>query len=50
MDDKQYLKRAVEPLEIAKFALYLCSDKARNVTGKIFVIKKGKEPYEGYHT
>lgn len=46
----QYIGEAVEPVEIAKFALYLCSDKARNVTGKVFVIKKGKEPYEGYHT
>lgn len=46
----QYIAEAVEPIEIAKFAVYLCSDKARNITGRVFVIKKDKEPYEGCHT
>lgn len=41
---------AIEPQEIAKFAAYLYSDKADDISGKIFVLKKGKEPYEGYHT
>lgn len=33
-----------------KFAAYLCSDMAKDITGKAFVLKKDKEPYEGYHT
>ena len=36
----QYIEDAVDPIEIAKYVLYLCSDKARNVNGKIKVIKK----------
>lgn len=45
----QYMKDAIEPTEIAKHVAYLCSD-TTNITGKIFVIKKGKEPYDGYHS
>lgn len=46
----QYLAEAIEPAEIAKQVAYLCSDKANDITGKVFVTKKDKEPYEGYHT
>lgn len=46
----QYIPEAIEPDEIAKFAVYLCSDKASDISGKVFVLKRGKEPYEGYHT
>jgi len=45
----QYIDDAIEPSQIAKQAALLCSDESK-VTGKVFVMKKGKEPYEGYHT
>lgn len=45
----QYMDEAIEPGQIAKQAALLCSDESI-VTGKVFVMKKGKEPYEGYHT
>lgn len=45
----QYMDEAIEPSQIAKQAALLCSEESK-VTGKIFVMKKGKEPYEGYHT
>lgn len=40
----QYIEDAVDPLEIAKYVLYICSDKARDVNGKIKVIKKRVMP------
>ena len=43
----QYIADAISPLEIAKFAVHICSDNA--ITGKIFVLKKGKEPFEKFH-
>lgn len=46
----QYTEDAIEPKEIGKYAVYLCSDEAYDVTGKVFVMKKGQKPYEGYHT
>lgn len=46
----QYIKDAIDPEKIARYATYLCSDDAINITGKVFVIEKGKEPHEGYHT
>lgn len=46
----QYIEEAIDPSEIGKYAVYLCSGGARGITGKVFVMKKGKEPYEGYHT
>lgn len=45
----QYMDEAIEPSQIAKQATLLCSEESK-VTGKVFVMKKGKEPYEGYHT
>ncbi len=46
----QYMAEAIEPEEIAKFAVYLCSPQASDISGKVFVLKKGKQPFEGYHT
>ncbi|KKS87264.1 MAG: putative short chain dehydrogenase [Microgenomates group bacterium GW2011_GWC1_43_11] len=46
----QYIGEAIEPEKIAEFVAYLCSEEAKNVTGRVFVLKKGKKPYEGYHT
>jgi len=45
----QYVDEAIDPKEIAKFAVYLCSDNAKDITGKIFVLKKDKEPFETFH-
>jgi 3-oxoacyl-[acyl-carrier protein] reductase len=45
----QYIPEAIEPIEIAKQAMFLASDEANNITGKIFVMKKGKEPFDGFH-
>ncbi len=42
----QYLKEAINPEEIAAYAVYLCEN---NLTGKVFVLKKDKEPSEGFH-
>jgi 3-oxoacyl-[acyl-carrier protein] reductase len=46
----QYMDEAIEPDKIGEYAVHLCSDEAKEITGKVFVMKKGKEPYEGYHT
>ena len=45
----QYMDEAIDPKEIAKFTTYLCSEKANNITGEVFVLKKDKKPYKGYH-
>lgn len=45
----EYIPDAIDPKEIAKFAVYLCSEEAKDVNGKIFVLKKGKEPFEAFH-
>src|SRR3989344_8879160 len=42
----QYLPDAISPDNIAKFAVHLCSLETKNITGKVFVLKKDKEPYE----
>ncbi len=42
-----FIKDAIEPVEVAKYAVHLCS--SFNTTGKVFVVKKGTEPYEGFH-
>lgn len=42
-------KNALRPEEIAKQAVYLCSDLSDGVTGKVFVMKKGQEPFEKFH-
>ncbi len=45
----QYMGEAIEPSKIAEYVAELCSDESK-VTGKVFVMKKDKEPYEGYHS
>jgi NAD(P)-dependent dehydrogenase (short-subunit alcohol dehydrogenase family) len=45
----QYMDEAIDPEEIAKEAVFLCSQEASSMTGKVFVMKKGKTPYEGFH-
>lgn len=44
----QYMDDAIEPSEIAKQAVVLCSEGSK-FTGKVFVMKKGKDPIEGFH-
>lgn len=46
----QYIDEAIDPGEIAKEAVYLCSKEANEITGKVFVMKKKKKPYEGDHS
>lgn len=46
----QYIDEAMDPREIAKFAIQLCSSEFADVTGKVFVLKKGKQPFEGFHS
>lgn len=45
----QYIQDAIDPKEIAKFAVFLASDEAKEINGKIYVVKKGKEPFEAFH-
>jgi len=44
----EYVKDANDPIAIAKFVAYLCLQK-EDSTGKVWVIKKGKKPYLGFH-
>lgn len=44
----QYMNDAIEPSEIAKKIVDLARED-NNTTGKIFVMKKGSEPYEHFH-
>lgn len=46
----EYLDECLPPEEVAKFAVYLCSSKADSLTGKVFVMKKGERPKEGFHS
>jgi len=43
----QYIDDAQEPSEIANFTLELC--KNHDSTGKVFVMRKGSEPFEQFH-
>lgn len=45
----EYIPDAITPEKIAEYAVYLCSDEAKNINGKIFVLKKDKEPFEVFH-
>lgn len=45
----QYIQDAIAPEKIAEYIVYLCSDEAKQVNGKVFVLKKGKEPFAGFH-
>lgn len=42
----QYVKDAINPEEIGKFVVKLCEE---STTGKVFVLKKDKEPFEAFH-
>ena len=44
----QYIENSNAPEEIAKFINKLCSAKNKT-TGKVFVMKKGQDPFEGFH-
>ncbi len=45
----EYAAEAMEPKRIGEFITKLCT-KQPPITGKIFVLKKNKEPYEGFHS
>jgi NAD(P)-dependent dehydrogenase (short-subunit alcohol dehydrogenase family) len=45
----EYIKEAIEPDKIALFMVKLCNDDFIESSGKIFVLKKDKEPFEGFH-
>lgn len=45
----EYIDESIDPYEIAKQAVFLCSSKADSITGKVFVMKKGEEPNETFH-
>ena len=45
----EYMSDAIAPYEIAK-AILLLADPSNSVSGKIFVIKKGQEISEGFHS
>ena len=45
----QYIKDAIDPNEIAKFVIHLCSVEADGITGKVFVLKKNQRPFERFH-
>lgn len=45
----QYIPEAIDPKKIAKFIVYLCSKEGNLITGKIFVLKKDKKPFEDFH-
>lgn len=45
----EYITDAIEPEKIAEEIVYLCSEKTNGITGKIFVLKKGEQPFEAFH-
>ncbi len=45
----EYAADAMDPKRVGEFVVKLCSTQSQ-VTGKIFVFKKDKDPYEGFHT
>jgi len=45
----QYIQDAIAPEKIAQYATFLCSAKANNISGEVFVIKKGQKPYSRFH-
>lgn len=46
----KYIKEAIEPVKIAKYAVYLCSGQANDINGEVFVMQKGRKPYKSFHT
>lgn len=45
----EYIDDSIDPKEIAKQAVFLCSSTGNKITGKVFVMKKDKKPHEGFH-
>lgn len=43
----QYINGAIAPEKVAEFCLKLCQDD--KTTGKVFVLKKDKKPFESFH-
>lgn len=43
-------EETMTPEEVAKYATYLCSSEADNITGKVYVMMAGQKPYEAFHT
>ncbi|MFH0943078.1 MAG: SDR family oxidoreductase [Candidatus Beckwithbacteria bacterium] len=42
----QYLNEAIDPKIVAKFLVDLCQ---KDITGKVFVLKKDKQPFTSFH-
>ena len=42
----QYINEAIAPEKIAQFVVDLCQ---KDITGKVFVLKKDQEPFESFH-
>ena len=45
----EYIDEAIDPIEIAKKIVELC-DENNTTTGKVIVMKKDTEPFEGFHS
>jgi len=45
----QYINEAISPKKIASKIVQLCHDN-NTFTGKVIVMKKGKKPFEGFHS
>jgi len=45
----QYIKQTISPEKIAQQTILLCSEETNNTTGKVFIMKKGKKPFENFH-
>ena len=45
----QYVDEAIEPEKIAEKIFELCAEN-NQTTGKVIVMKKGEEPFEGFHS
>lgn len=43
-------EKVLTPEEVAQFACRLCSSEADNITGKVYVMIAGRQPYEAFHT
>lgn len=43
-------EKTLAPEEVAQFACRLCSSETDNITGKVFVMIAGRQPYEAFHT
>lgn len=44
----QYMDEAISPEKIAEQIVKLCQEDS-TITGKVFVMKQGKELFEGFH-